>query len=523
MVRTKTDVLVIGSGCAGVMAALRAARMGCQVTLASKRVLRAGNSTISLGAWLVPSADLSPDAYFDLVMEAGKHINEAKLVHVLAQRGEEVTERLRDLGFPLERMAETYWTVERRGARKAPGTLLMEALLERIKDDRISSLPWFHATELLVDEDRISGAVGFSRTGDWTGIEAKSVVLAAGGGGGIYGRHDNHPSITGDGYSLALRIGVSLRDMEFVQFYPLALAEPGLPPVVIDEPFPEEARLINDRGEDILGKHGFQVGMNEAAATSRDRFTLAISKERREGEVYMNYTGVPEGQRHDPPLVRLMRINPEFCQRPFAVAPVVHFFMGGVEINERAETSIPGFFAAGEVASGAHGANRIGGNALTECFVFGDIAGESAARYAMETVFRERRGQRDQANMAWRDRTGKGRGLFRELQDLMWSHAGPIRSGGSLREGLGGVSRMENRLVDLAANAASAELNEVRGGLLVAKAIMRAALEREESRGAHYREDFPCRDDENWLKNITLALHRETGDLTISSRPVMSR
>ncbi len=513
-------MLVIGSGAAGVMAALRAARMGCRVVLASKLPQRSGNSAISMGAWIVPSEDLPPDVYFEFVMEAGKHVNDAKLVRILAQRGEQVMGRLRELGLPLERMDEKYWIVKRGTSRKGPGILLMDALLKNIHHERIKALPWFSVIELLVDEGRASGAIGVSKDEGQLVIDAKSVVLATGGGGGIYGRHDNHRKIMGDGYWLSLKIGLPLRDMEFVQCWPLALWEPDFPTVVIDEPFPKEARVINSEGEDLIQKYGLPVDLDEAAAVYRDQFSVVVSREGRRGKVYLDYTGVSDEGWQNPPLNRLMTMSPDFRHRPFSVAPVVHFFMGGVEINGDTQTAIPGLFAAGEVTSGVHGANRVGGNALTECFVFGDLAGESAARNAMQTGRRRFKREITGWGFTWRDETGTARQLFREIQGLTWDHAGPIRDAESLQEGLSRISRIESKLARLDAAGRSIELNEVKGSLLISKAIMTAGLDREESRGAHFREDFPRRDDENWLKNIFLRLDRETGDLIVSHRAV---
>jgi succinate dehydrogenase/fumarate reductase flavoprotein subunit len=304
--------------------------------------------------------------------------------------------------------------------------------------------------------------------------------------------------------------------MGFVQFVPLKLSEPGLPTISTGEPFPKEARVINEDGEDAAKKHGLPTNLNEAANAYRDQLSIALSMEMKRGRVYIDYTGVPEEQWENPPLNKLQEIHSDFRCRPFCVAPATHFFMGGVEIDVHAQTAIPGLFAAGEVAVGVHGANRHGGNALTECFVFGDIAGESAARYALGPGRERSNAHPTGGDFSWEDKTGRVRTLFRELQDLMWAHAGPIRNAESLREGLARISHLETQLTRLDVKGRSVALHEVSGSLLISKAIMRAALEREESRGAHYREDFPQRNDANWLKRILLKLDHETGDFILS-------
>ena len=516
MKEIKTDVLVIGSGVAGIMAALTAARMGCQVTLVSKLSLRSGNSAISMGAWIVPSEELPPERYTDLIMDTGKEINNRQLVEVIAERGDHITRQLRGMGLPLVRLADRYWTVDTKDSRKGPGMALVDGLLEHIRDERITAVAWISILNVVVDGGRASGAIALSKMGGPVGIAARSVILATGGGGSIYKRNDNHGRMLGDGYWLALESGLSLRDMEFVQFHPLVLSEPRLSAIILDEPFPREVRVINAKGEDIVAKYGLPADLNETASSCRDQLTIALSREKKKGDVFLDYRGVPEDRWQHPPLNRIQRMNPDFRIRPISVAPAVHFFMGGVEIDVHAQTTVPGLFAAGEVTSGVHGANRLGGNALAECLVFGEVAGESAARHALESRSWKPRVHWKKADLSWRDETGRAGTLFQEVQDLVWTHGGPIRNGESLREGLARAATMEAQLVELEPEKGSVEHKAVAGSLLVSKAIMRAGLEREESRGAHYREDFPDRDDTVWLKNTVLRLDRETRDLVVS-------
>jgi succinate dehydrogenase/fumarate reductase flavoprotein subunit len=519
MKEIEADVLIIGSGAAGVMAALKAVKMGCKVALTSKVSMRSGNSSFAGGGWLVPSEDFTPDEYVKFVMEGGKGVNNINLVTILAQRGKGMLNGIMEMGIPLERREEKNWFLDTGGSKKIPGSLLMDMLLKRAKNERIVLLPWFSIMKLLLDDGRATGAVGVSKDGPAV-IDAKSTVLATGGGGGIYRRHDNHRRTTGDGYALALEAGAPLRDMEFIQFHPLGLAEPHLPPMVIYPPYPKEARAIEAKGEDIIKKHGLQFDLRESTVTYRDQFTLIVTREAEKEKVYLDYTGVPEEKWHKHPLSRLRRLDPDFRKRPFCIAPLVHFFMGGVEIDERAHTAIPGLFAAGEITAGVHGANRMGGNALTECFVFGDIAGESAARYAMGVRRGKFKGKMAVTEFLWKDPTGRARKLLRQVQDLAWAHAGPVRNAESLREGLSRIFGIEEKSAELEATGRSVGLYELKSSLLTAKAILRASLERKESRGAFYREDFPERDDEHWLKNILLKLDRKTGDFTVSHRPV---
>lgn len=520
-----TDVLVVGSGLAGIMAAMKAARMGCKVLLTSKVSMMSGNSMFAGGGFIAPSKDFSPDDYFRLVMEGGKQLNDVKLVRVIARSGEAMMGALREMNVPLEKRGKMYWYVKMGTSSKYPGVVMMDALIQYlketyIKEHQITALPWVSIIELMLDNGYASGALGLSKKEGMLAINAKSVVLATGGGGGIYKRNDNHGRIVGDGYWLALEAGLPVQDMEFVQYYPIGLAEPSLGSVIIQNPIPREARIINSRGEDLSKKYDLKFTLNECTMEYRDEFTLILSRELEMGTIYMDCTEVPTGKWEKWFLNRLARINPEFRSRPFSIAPVVHFFMGGIEIDEYARTAIPGLFAAGEVTGGVHGANREGGNALTECIVFGDRAGESAARYVVGAPRRKIKEERVRHIFLGEDERERGKDLFKELQDLTWIHAGPIRDAKSLEEGLSRVSEIEKRLSGLERGGRYVGLKEVKGSLLVSKAIMRASLERKESRGAFFREDFPTRDDTNWLKNVVLKLDRETGNLLVSHRRI---
>ncbi len=514
MKEVEIDVLVVGSGLAGVMAALKATHMGCSVILTSKVTIKSGNTIFAGGGWFTPSEDLSPDGYFRLVMEGGKNLNDVKLVQVLTHKGQTMVRDLEKMGVPMERKGEKYWYVKAGTSIRYPGDILMEVLLKHIKDQRIIALPWTSIFELLLEEGQAVGALAFSRKEGLLVIHAKSVVLATGGAGNVYKRNDNHRAITGDGYWLAAKLGLPLKDMEFIQFYPIGLSEPGFPSFIIQPPIPKEARIINSNGEDIFQKYALKFNLAESVMEYRDEFTLVLTRETEKETVYMDCTQVPAENWNRFCLNQLAKINPAFRDRPFAVAPVVHFFMGGIEIDQHAGTKIPGLFAAGEVTSGVHGANRMGGNALTECTVFGHIAGESAARYALNAPVRNPK------RVKWRDEFGGGetseeKGLFKEIQEITWSHAGPIRNAQSLEQGLARVAEIRQKVTELERAGRYRVGTKLQSGLLVSQAIMKASQERKESRGAFYREDFGQTDDDNWLKHILLKLDPETGDLTV--------
>jgi succinate dehydrogenase/fumarate reductase flavoprotein subunit len=507
----ETDVLVIGSGLAGVLAALKAAKMGCQVLLTSKVAVKSGNTIFAGGGWFVPRDRFTPEDYVRQVMEGGKHLNDPGLVRVLAERAEPAVRSLMDMGVPLEKRGEKYWYVRSGTSSRYPGEILMDVLLKYIKDERITALPWVSIVDLLTEEDQASGALAFSNKEGPLAIGAKAVVLATGGGGNVYQRNDNHRAIGGDGYGLAVRLGLPLKDMEFVQFYPVALAEPGAPSVIFQPPIPQEATLRNSKGEDLFEKYGLKFTLAESVMEYRDQFTLVLIQETEKETVYLDCTRAPQESWNRFCLNQFARINPAFRNRPFAVAPVVHFFMGGIEIDPQAGTRIAGLFAAGEVTAGVHGANRMGGNALTECTVFGEIAGESAARHVLSRPSGRVTVRRWPEPVSFQTPGPEERSLFKQLQTITWSHAGPIRSGDSLKIGMNKISEIERTVPTFETSGR----RKLKNALLLSKAIMKASLERKESRGAFYRSDFPQTDDTNWRKHILLKSDPESDELSV--------
>jgi succinate dehydrogenase/fumarate reductase flavoprotein subunit len=384
--------------------------------------------------------------------------------------------------------------------------------------------------DLVIEEEKVQGAFGFFRNGKPCLIKSKAVILAAGGGGAIYRRNDNQKSILGDGYGLALRAGIPLFDLEFVQFYPFALAEPRLSTFMVFPPYPKEIRMCNEKGEDLLERLGIRGDFSRAIITQRDRFSIALYEASQKGDVYFDLTRVPEEKWEHFPLNFLKKSKFPFHDRPFLISPAVHFFMGGIEIDEKGRTAISGLFAAGEVTWGIHGVNRHGGNALTECIVFGAIAGQSAGEYArlkeenpstLSVVLRRRWERRARRYIKSRRGTfDRPRNLLKELKGLVWRCAGPAREGDSLREGLDRLSPIEER-IDRVYPATVEDLfnkRDLENVALLVKAIFKGSLLRTESRGAFFRKDFPNQDDPNWLKNTCYRL--EKGELRVTHQPV---
>jgi len=529
-----TDILVIGSGLAGVVAALEAEPSGLQTLLLGKFAIGVGtNSSIANGGFTAANSRFSKEHHLRITLETGRGLNRTPLVKKMVEHGSEAMERLRSHGVELVESGIGYWVDPSEGSSELPGILLMKALVERLKNSAIRLLPGFVVFDLVVEGGEVRGAFGFSRDGKPCLIQSKAVILAAGGAGGIYRRNDNQRSILGDGYALALRAGLSLHDLEFVQFYPLVLAEPRLSTFMIYPPYPKEVRLFNEKGEDLLDRLGICEDLNRAMMNQRDLFSLALYEASQKGDVYLDLRGVPEKAWEQYPLNFLKKSKFPFRKRPFLIAPAVHFFMGGIEIDDQGKTALPGLLAAGEVVWGIHGANRLGGNALTECAVFGILAGRSAVEYA--TTKREREG--DGANLPpeeavkkWERRANdylrRRRGVFdrpwdllRELKDLTWRYAGPVREEGSLNEGLHLLAALEKR-IERVYPATLKDLfkkRDLENMALLLQLILKGSLLRQESRGAFYRKDFPDQDDLHWQKSSCYRLSH--GEIEITHQP----
>ena len=362
------------------------------------------------------------------------------------------------------------------------------------------------------------------RQGAWSTVLARSVVLAAGGGGALYPATTNVPSALGEGYVLAFEAGLALRDMEFVQFVAVPIIGPGtprrrLPPLEVF--LLNGATLRNAKGEDLFELSG-------TSTFTRDVITQLVAREiqraREDGYVRLDLTGVSPDK---------LEGMADLLDLDIRVQTAAHFFMGGIDVNRDLTTAIGGFFTAGEVMGGVHGANRLGGNALAETFVFGALAGGLAARFAKKNPMTRSSepGMSEQAieelNNSLQLRAGSKKSeaqlpeLEKELKSIMGECASPVRHLDSLNEGLSRVIDLKDTLQNLAPPSPSElwSLTAFRNQLITAEMVLSSAREREESRGAHFRDDFPQSDDECWLANVVLRQDQKEG-VKLSVEPV---
>ena len=539
----RTDVLVIGGGGAGLRASIEAHEQSAEVLLVSHSRAGYGNNTSISGGGFAAVLSSSKDSagpedrcewHLEDTITGGYFLSNQELVELMVRGAEPQVRQLRRFGVSFSTPQELPWVKlsvdpgHRRSrmvyGQHAFGTDFTFPLRRYALSCGVKFLEGVLITRLLLQEEQVVGAMGVDTRGQVLVLLAAAVVLASGGLGQLYLRNDNAAGTIGDGYALAYEAGATLMDMEFVQFYPLSLGS-GNPAVFYECLLGAGGKLVNKFGEDILARHD----LVHPRQLTRDRLSRAMAKEVAEGRGFGPSLLLDLGDISAEKLRVLQPILPKAVRggrRRCWVAPTAHFQMGGVRINERAETSISGLYAAGEVCAGLHGANRLSGNALTELWVFGSLAGREAARRARETgrvraapglISDEVRRLQKIASSPGEERPEL---LHRQLKELMWDKVGLIREAPGLQQALEELISLEGRWRRSSVRDGR-ELQRVLKlgrGLRVSQMICRAALYRTESRGAHYRGDYPEQDDDKWLCNVLLS--QKDGDMVLSTEPV---
>jgi succinate dehydrogenase/fumarate reductase flavoprotein subunit len=497
------DVLVVGSGAAGLRAAIAARENGLEVGVISKAA--PGKSTctmVSGGAFSGTREGDSPRGHMEQTLRAGRGINLQKLVEILVSEGPQRLKELVDWGIKAKFHKGSLYAS---GRPPIWGEEIVHCLVSKNKSLGTRLMGGLLVTDLKMHAGQ-AGVICFSKKSDrWLAINAKAVVLATGGAGALYRRHDNPKRMLGDGYILALKAGAVLQDMEFVQFYPLGLAEPGMPPFLIPPRIADSGKLYNNRGEDILVK--YEIHERPAGVRARDKLSQAVFNEiyHRKEEIWLDLRGASEDDwQRDPFSASTRELLGErygAMHRPLRIAPLA------------------GIYAAGEVTGGLHGANRMGGNALTETVVYGARAGASAADWANDNnagitkhLFKDRE-ENILKNRQKNTKTDSAR-LMKNLREILWTEGGIIRNKPGLSRALDEIMAIRTAAFGLSFGDNSWELQrilELQFACQTAALILQAALQREESRGAHFREDYPDQDDEKWRGHLQVRLSAQGG------------
>jgi L-aspartate oxidase len=511
------DFVIVGSGIAGLRAAIALAPVG-RVLILTKADPSESNTGYAQGgiAAAIGPGD-SPDLHAADTLKAGDGLCDEQAVRVLVEEGPRYVHELVAWGAGFDRDArgelalglEAAHSVRRiLHARDATGRSIGRALWEQVLPlGSVAAVNHAFVTDLVVKDGCVAGVWFFEQSGNRRFAAARAVLLATGGAGQVFSETTNPAVATGDGIALAYNAGARVADLEFVQFHPTALKKADAPRFLISEALRGEgARLINSRGEPFMSRYH-----PDGDLAPRDVVARGIVRE-------SDATGAPI-------FLTLAHLDPEQVRRRFPtiagmclqagidiatdripVGPAAHYLMGGVDTDDWGRTSLPGLFAAGETAcTGVHGANRLASNSLLEGLVFGARAAEAMQRPPEAAPLKVDRG--------WRLNTGQPPvpspqppAPMLETDDirvLMWRAAGLFRTRAGLADA---VDRLDRSYLDArrkmdATVSVAAEWRRF-NLLTVARLVARAALRREESRGGHFREDFPVRDDLHWRIHV---------------------
>lgn len=530
----KTDILVIGAGGAGIRAAIEAKKSGRSVFLLGKEVLGCAHTGMAMGgmnAAMVKPA--TPEFHAQITIEGGYFINNYKMVKVFS---EEMPARVHDLesyGVIFDRLDSGDFYVWSGPKQKFPlnvcvgdytGREMMQGLVDEARKLKIKYTDEFFVSKLLTVKGQIVGAVGINiRNSETVVFHTKSIILASGGAGRMYKVTTNAMSNTGDGYAMALDAGAELVDMEMVQFHPTGMANtPSSLGVLVTEKTRAHGGILRNRkGERFMSKY-YPVEMELA---KRDEVSRSIYQEVAAGLGTKNnavYLHVDHWTKD-----KILEIIPDVYEQykntgvdiskePMEIYPSMHHMMGGIKINEWGETIIPGLYAAGEVAGGVHGANRLGGNSIAEGQVFGRRAGIAAAKFSKKIKYSalpKEQIKKEQVRIFSFINRKVGvipHVVEDKLKQVMWDKVGIFRDEKRLLEAKKAIAKLKLEAKKMKTRTSLKERNrdlqdclEIENMLVTAESVVDAAILRKESRGAHSRLDFPKTSDE-WKKNIVV-------------------
>jgi succinate dehydrogenase / fumarate reductase, flavoprotein subunit len=549
------DVVVIGAGGAGLRAAVAAAETGARTALVCKSLLGKAHTVMAEGGVAASFGNVAPEddwqVHFQDTMFGGKYLNNWHMAELHAREAPDRVRELERWGGVFDRTPDrkmsqrafgghTYKRLVHIGDRT--GLELIRTLQDKAVHSGIDVFMECTITRLLEDGGRVCGAVGYWRaTGDFVVFAARALVLATGGAGKCWRITSNSWECTGDGHGLAYDAGAELIDMEFVQFHPTGMVwPPGVVGLLVTEAVRGEGGILrNATGERFMERYDpKRLELSTRDVVSRAIFTEV--KQRRgtpHGGVFLDVSHLGE----ETVRTKLPSMYDQFMElagvditrEAMEVGPTCHYVMGGIRVEaETGQSTVEGLFAAGECSGGMNGANRLGGNSLSDLLVFGKRTGESAASYAAGA----QPPQIDEAQVAdataamTRHLAGPGGEdpyqLHEELKTVMQDDVGIYRDEAGLETALGRIAELQVRAVSARAPSGPAAYNpgwnlcrDLRNMLIVSEAVTRAALLRQESRGAHSRLDFPDYDDDWGEHNIVV---RRTADgMAVERRSVV--
>ncbi len=555
------DVLIIGAGGAGLRAAIEASTMGSSVGVVCKSLLGKAHTVMAEGGVAAALANVDERdnwrVHFADTMRGGQYLNNWRMAELHAREAPARVRELEPWGAVFDRTADGRMLQRNFGGHRYPrlvhvadrtGLEMLRALQDRSIQTNMQVYMEFTIITLLKDGERVVGALGYSREkGIFYVFEAKAVIVATGGGGQAYKITSNSWESTGDGFSLAYHAGAELVDMEFVQFHPTGMVwPPSIAGILVTEGVRGEGGVLRNKEgrrflfDDIpplyrnltadneeegwLYTQGDRNARRPPELLTRDHIARRIVREVREGRgsphggVFLDISWIREKIPHGEEYIKrklysmyqqfLKLADLDITKVPMEVGPTAHYLMGGIRVDSDSQMSTArGLFAAGECAGGLHGANRLGGNSLSDLLVFGKLAGEHAARFAIEnhfgTIDPDEIERAAQQALEPFEHTRSGESPYavqRDLQAMMQELAGIVRTGQELNQALEAIEKLRLRAATVEIggnriyNPAWHTALDLRHLMTVSEAICRAALIRKESRGAHYRTDYSEKD-----------------------------
>jgi L-aspartate oxidase len=511
MTRLETDFVIVGSGIAGVRAAIGLAQYG-EVVVITKSNADESNTEYAQGGVAVAMHDEDEIAlHYKDTVDAGDGLCSEPAVRVLVEEGPPKIEELIEWGTAFDRKgAKLAFTREAAHSRHrvlraggdSTGQEINRTLIQKARSiPRIQLLPHCLALDLIIQKGECRG-VSFldGRTGLVREAFSKATLLSTGGLGRLFRETTNPDVATGDGFALALRAGAVLADMEFIQFHPTALKVDGVPHFLLSEAIRGEGgQLRNGLGEAFMLRYHPLGDLAPRDVVSRSIFVEAHRLGSQHVYLDLTHMGADHVEKRFPRIIRTCRrfgVDP--CTDPVPVFPAAHYMMGGVHSDLRCRTTVPGLYAAGEVAcTGVHGANRLASNSLLEGLVFGARAADSMSEEPSGVNPPPCQALEDQR---WNWETERREPDAAHIRELMSESAGIVRDGKMLKAALRALQRMG------CSSQMKQDRWEANSILLNARLMVAMALLREESRGGHYRDDFPRRNDEDWKKHIFVRL-----------------
>ncbi|MEM3328591.1 MAG: succinate dehydrogenase flavoprotein subunit [Saccharolobus sp.] len=555
MEKLEYDAVIVGGGLAGLMSAYEIVSAGYKVAIISKVFPTRSHSAAAEGgiaAYIPGNSDPNdnPDYMTYDTVKGGDYLVDQDAAEILSNKSGEIVMLLERWGALFNRQPDGRIAVRYFGGQTYPrtrfvgdktGMALLHTIFERLSGLNVDFYNEWFALDLLTTEDkRVAGLVAIQMKTMMPVLFKTSAVIIASGGMGMLYRHTVNSYInTGDGFGMALRAGAALKDPEFVQFHPTALHPPDI--LISEAARGEGGVLKNAKGERFMARYA----PTKLDLAPRDIVSRAIMTEIREGRGFPGgYVGLDLTHLGEQYIKERLALAVEAAKsfsgvdaftEPIPVRPAQHYYMGGIDVNtDGRNPDIIGLFSAGEAACvSVHGANRLGSNSLLDTLVFGQITGRTVVDFlkskpSAPTLDYEKESEKliDNAYKFVKSESGVHFGeILEKLRDIMWDNVGIFRHEGGLLNALSEINKLRNMTSNMYVTDKSKVYNteffnalEMRNMIDLAIVITKSALERKESRGAHYRTDYPERDDNNWLKHTLAYLRGNT--VEIAYKPV---